>query len=373
MGAEDWVIKVAREALLDELESARIYGALAERLKGRDIGRKLREIAGMEAEHAAFWARFLRARGVDPSGMRPREWRVRLHTALFHIIGFGLTIKLLELGESEAIAMYSRLLERGGLSEEEAEGLRKLIEDELMHEEAFLEEESKIREFLDHVRDAVLGMSDGLVEILSVTAGLAGAYGNPVNVALGGLIVGMAGALSMGIGSYISVKSQKEVRLGTLSTVREIIRSVPSAVARMLRKALRGKGLSEDTAEVLLRDATKDESLMRRLVAEEMYELKEEMIEDPGKAGLYTGSFYILGAVVPLIPYFLSLPVGLSLPLSVGLAGAMLAVVGFIIAVSAGLNIKRKVIEMVAGGIGAAAITYLIGKAASLLLGIEVG
>lgn len=372
MRAEEWVIKVAEESLRDELESAKIYEELAKKLGSRDIGRKLREIARMEAQHAAFWAKFLRERGADPSKVRPRGWRVRLYTILFHLIGFGLTIKLLELGEAQAIATYSRLLEEGGLGEEEIEGLKRLIEDELMHEQTFLEEESKIKEFLDHVRDAVLGMSDGLVEILSVTAGLAGAYGDPINVALGGLIVGMGGALSMGIGAYISVKAQKEVRLGTLSTVRSIIKSIPAAVTGMLRKALMSKGISDDAAEVLIRDATNNEALMRRLVTEEVYEIKEEMIEDPKKAGLYTGAFYILGAVVPLIPYFLRLPISLSLPLSVGFAGAMLAVVGFIIAVSAGLSIKRKVLEMVAGGIGAAAITYLIGRGASVLLGIEV-
>ncbi len=373
MQGSDWVIRVAKESLRDELESAKIYGALAEKLEGREIGRKLREMARMEASHVAFWARFLKARGVDPSTVRARGWRVRLYTALFRLLGFGLTIKMLELGEDQAIATYSRLLERGDLTEEEAEELRKLIEDELMHEETFLEEESRIKEFLDHVRDAVLGMSDGLVEILSVTAGLAGAYGDPINVALGGLIVGMGGALSMGIGSYISVKAQKEVRLGTLSTVRNIIRSIPSAVTGMLRKALIGKGLREEVADALVKDAAGNDALMRRLVAEEIYEIKEEMIEDPGKAGLYTGAFYILGAVVPLIPYFLRLPINISLPLSVGFAGAMLAAVGFIIAVSAGLSIKKKVLEMVAGGIGAATITYLIGKGASILLGIEVG
>jgi len=55
-------------------------------------------------------------------------------------------------------------------------------------------------------------MSDGLVEVPSVTAGLAGAYGDPLHTALGGLIVGFGGATSMAIGSYVSIKSQKEVK-----------------------------------------------------------------------------------------------------------------------------------------------------------------
>ena len=52
----------------------------------------------------------------------------------------------------------------------------------------------------------MLGMNDGLVEVLSVSVGLAGVYGNPFYVALGGLIVGIGGVLSMAIGVLISVR-----------------------------------------------------------------------------------------------------------------------------------------------------------------------
>ena len=80
---------------------------------------------------------------------------------------------------------------------------------------------------MNYVSDAILGMSDGLVEVLSVSAGLAGAYGNPFNVALGGLIVVIAGALSMGIGSFTSVRAQKQVRLGVLTRIFLASRYIP--------------------------------------------------------------------------------------------------------------------------------------------------
>jgi len=64
--------------------------------------------------------------------------------------------------------------------------------------EILAEEELKFTELLNHVRDMVLGMNDGLMEILSVTAGLAGACGDPFMVGLSGLVVAIAGSLSMG-------------------------------------------------------------------------------------------------------------------------------------------------------------------------------
>ena len=112
--------------------------------------------------------------------------------------------------------------------------------------------------------------------------------------------------------------------------------------------------------------------MLGKVAAEEEHGIWEEVIEEPFKAGLYTSLFYIIGSIFPLLPYFLLLPINIAIPLSFTLAALLLSVTGFIIAVSAGINIKRKVIEMVVAGLGAAVITYLIGYATSTILEIEV-
>jgi len=89
--------------------------------------------------------------------------------------------------------------------------------DEIEHEEIF----SKSKQLLhvENLRDFILGMNDGLVEILGAVTGLSAAYvNNPFMVAISGLIVGVAGALSMGIGSFISVRSQREMNEGNKET-----------------------------------------------------------------------------------------------------------------------------------------------------------
>ena len=109
------------------------------------------------------------------------------------------------------------------------------------------------------------------------------------------------------------------------------------------------------------------------MLAEEEYGIKEETLENPKVAGLYTGMFYILGAFIPLTPYFLGLPITYALIASFIIAGLMLATSGSIIAISSGLPTGKKVAELVVSGLGSATITYLIGLAASLLLGINAG
>ena len=108
------------------------------------------------------------------------------------------------------------------------------------------------------------------------------------------------------------------------------------------------------------------------VIAEEEYGIREERLEEPKKAGLYTGLFYIAGAMIPLTPYFILMSIGLALPLSFALAAALLGATSFVIAVSAGLSIGRKAVEMILAGLGSALLTLAIGRAASLILGIEL-
>lgn len=340
--------------------------------KESSLSKKLLTMSEMEKKHAGVWLNFLKKRSVDIRSLKINKLKVDFLALIFRVLGLGLTLRLLELGERSAIDLYSTILESAKLTDEEKEAIKQILEDELVHEHDFLEEETKFRDFINHVRDAVLGMSDGLVEVLSVSAGLAGAYGNPIPVAMGGAIVGIAGALSMSIGTYTSVKAQKQVRLSVISRVKLASKYVAHVFTSRVINYMRKKGLSSRLSKSIANEALRNSELLSKIVTDEEYGLKEEILENPAKAGLYTGAFYIIGALVPLTPYFLSIPVSIALPWSFMLAALMLAVTGFIIAVSANLEIKRKILELIIAGLGSATITFIIGKIASLILGIEI-
>ena len=204
-----YLIDYAIKAFQGEVYSAILYSRLAELFKDKPLSRKLAKIAEMEARHAGFWRSFLMKRGIGVKEVKKSfiNLKIAVYSFIARILGLGIVIKILESSEAETVTIYSRILEDTSVSSEEKKHIRKIIEEELIHEHEFAEEEDKYKDFIEHVRDVVLGMNDGLVEILSVSTGLAGAYGDPFTVALGGAIVGVAGALSMGIGADTSVKA----------------------------------------------------------------------------------------------------------------------------------------------------------------------
>lgn len=367
------VVELAKKALVDEMTADIIYSSLSRVYGEGSMRMKLLRIAKMESGHAGFWREFLEKRGVDTSRIKVNRLKIMIYVPVLRLLGLGLALRILENSERDAVELYSRILESGELDRDEEAKLREILEDELVHEHEFAEEESKFEDFLEHVRDMVLGMNDGLVEILSVTAGLAGVYGNPFHVALGGLVVGVAGALSMGIGAFAATRAQRQVHEGTLRRIGLASRYVAHIFREKIREFMKRKGYSEQTSENVAEESLKDSKLMSKIIAEEEYGLREEKLENPSKAGLYTGLAYFFASFFPLLPYFLGLPIFSALFLSLFLAALALSATGFIIAISADLPIKNKILEMVLAGLGSAAVTFMIGRVFSTLFGIEVG
>ncbi|RLE91037.1 MAG: hypothetical protein DRN04_13740 [Thermoprotei archaeon] len=62
---------------------------------------------------------------------------------------------------------------------------------------------------------------------------------------------------------------------------------------------------------------------------------------------VYSSLFYITGAVIPLIPYYLKLHAQYALPLSFTTATLLLATMGFIVATVTEISVKRKMLEMI--------------------------
>lgn len=366
---EESITEKTLKGLKDEVFASQFYARLARIYGVKSIQAKLEEICRMETRHASFWLGFLAKRGQSREAPRPNTFMISAKSVIARALGLGLTLSVLERGEQDAVDLYSEILDRPELDSEEKAELRRVMEDELLHEHMFIEEGLGYEGFRTYIRDAVLGMNDGLVQILSVTTGLAGAYANPIGVALGGLIVAISGALSMGIGVYASVRAQRQVHEGTLFRITHASRYVAHVFKERLAHHMSRKGYSLKTSEALAEESSRNLSLLSKAIAEEEYGLREGRFASPEKAGLYSLISNGLGALVPLLPYFLGLSMNLTVVLSLLMAGIALAVTGFLIAVTAGTSIAQKAREMVLIGLGTSAITFVIGKAVSILIG----
>ena len=352
----------------DEVTDSIIYEELSKREDDEKMREILEELSRIERNHARFWRKVLERRGVEVK-WGPSIWEVRLFLLLRRLLGAALTVKLLETAENSAVYKYLKALEEGDYTEEERRILRRVVEDELEHEALFKEEGSKRGEWFSHVRDMVLGMNDGLVEVLATVAGLAGAYANPLLVALGGLIVASAGTLSMAAGAYVSVKSQGEVIGGGLMRLRLMVEVMRDKLKDRLKGLFKQRGVKD--AEAVAEAIAKERRALYSTLAKEEFG-REEVEEGPGKAALYTGSFYLIGGMAPVVPFFLAGNITIALAGSLVLASAALGIVGLFTAIVSGISIKRKVLEMVAIGLGVSFITFIIGRLAGMILGVEV-
>lgn len=356
---------LARRFYLTELDDHRTYSAIAARVRDPRRRRALERIAGMEARHARFWRGVLERRGAAVPEERPRRLRARLLGLLQRVVDPLIVVALLEVGENAAYRAYFEVLREMPLDGAEREGLRRVILDELEHERFFRRESRALG--LAHVRDFVLGMNDGLVEILGVVAGLSAVYAaHPGLVAASGLVVGVAGALSMGIGAFVSVRSQRQVNEAQRARLDILFQVAPERAVEEYRDRLEASGVPAAlAAEVAARLRGNREAIASLLA--------------PGggeselRSGLYTGLAYLAGAAFPLTPYFLLDSALAALPWAVGAAGGMLALAGTLISLASGISIRTKALELAATGLGAAAISYGFGRLMQAAFGIGPG
>jgi VIT1/CCC1 family predicted Fe2+/Mn2+ transporter len=183
-------------------------------------------------------------------------------------------------------------------------------------------------------------------------------------VAISGSIVGIAGALSMGIGAYISVRSQRQINESQNKKIEILFEVSPKKALDELKSHFEELNIPEDITNDILKKID-DKSKIAKL-------LTKEVKENELKSGLFTGFAYLIGVLFPVLPYFFASSSLMALPFSILFAGIALATVGFFIAVFSGIDYKKKIFEMIAAGFSAAGLSYLFGKIMQTIFGVEI-
>lgn len=153
--------------------------------------------------------------------------------------------------------------------------------------------------------EVVFGVEDGMVSTLGSITGIAIGSGNHSTVLLAGIVIVSVESISMGIGSYLSNKSEEEMNERKIKEEKE-------ELYQMYLK----DGWSENLAKEMSKEASKNEELFLKEMI--MHELKipkdEESISIKG--GLYMFFAYIFGGLIPLFSYLI-LPIKTAMPISI--------------------------------------------------------
>ncbi|KAA9395252.1 VIT family protein [Kocuria coralli] len=216
-------------------------------------------------------------------------------------------------------------------------------------------------ERLNKLRAAVLGANDGIVSVAATVVGVAGATTDRGAVALVAAAALAAGALSMALGEYVSVSSQKDSQNALIELETRELEEMPREEFDELVQILREKGMSEETAKAAAADLTEHNALKAHLDFE--LGIDEEDIPSPLGAAIASALAFFGGALLPILAILLP-PAGLAVPVTFGVVLLALAVTGWLGAVLGGSPHRlRAALRLVAGGALALAATFAIGSA----------
>ncbi len=218
------------------------------------------------------------------------------------------------------------------------------------------------------VRPMVFGASDGLVSNLALVMGVGAAAANDsAAVLIAGIAGLLAGAFSMAVGEYISVRSQREILDYQVALQTAQLADDPAAEAAILRAIYVTKGLSEAEAELIVGRVMADPGLALDTFVREEIGLSEATMGSPLAAGGSSFTAFSIGAIIPVIPYVL---IAGPLAFWVSLIVSTIALFGVGAAVSFLTHRPPLLVGARQAGLGlaAAAVTYAIGT----LLGASV-
>ena len=220
-----------------------------------------------------------------------------------------------------------------------------------------------------NLRAAVFGVNDGLVSNTSLIMGVAGASAGLGAVITSGVAGLLAGALSMAAGEYISMRSQREMFEYQIGLERDELDEYPEEEAEELALIYNARGMDLEEARRITRDLVKNHDAALDALAREELGLNPDDLGSPWGAAIFSFLAFAAGAVLPLLPFFLGLPLGRAVTVAAIIAGIALFGVGAALSLFTGRNAWIGGLRMVAIGGGAGIVTWFIGS----LLGAAIG
>ena len=344
-----------RQYLADERAEAATYRYLAERRDGeeRDILLALAEVEGRHEEH---WRALL----GDDAG---RPMRASLRNRALGLLArrFGSVFVLALAQRAEGRSPYAQ----------DPNATSAMAADEQIHEEVVRGLATRGRTRLSgNFRAAVFGANDGLVSNLALIMGIGATGVSSTFILISGLAGLLSGALSMGAGEYVSVRSQRELLDASRPT--QITLSAAKSLdieANELVLVYRARGMSKEAAEhraaermgIYSCDCDPSFSLNPEAADETETRDEHESVGTGLGAAASSFCFFASGAVIPVLPYLFGLTGLTAVVLSCVLVGLALLMTGAVVGLLSGASPLKRALRQLAIGFGAAGATYLLG------------
>jgi vacuolar iron transporter family protein len=336
-----------RRHLADERAEAAIYRDLAQRRNGKDRDILL-ALAAAESRHEAHWLTLLGEKAGKPA-------RVGVRTRLLGFLArhFGSVFVLALVQRAESRSTY----------EADADATPTMAADERIHEEVVRALAAQGRNRLSgSFRAAVFGTNDGLVSNLALVLGIGATGVSNHTILITGLAGLLAGALSMGAGEFVSVRSQREL-LEASSPNPKATTALPelNVDANELALVYRARGMSVEEANAHAAEILRNRGAAGRQLTAPGPGDEHTAIGTAFGAAAASFCSFASGALIPVLPYLVGLQGLAAVVTAAVLVGIALLGTGVIVGLLSGGPPLRRGLRQLLIGYGAAGITYLLG------------
>jgi len=363
---------VKNKGVQTEIDACYLYQRLAEKESDETIANVFRQMSDIEKSHAEAFAK---KENISLENLIQPSWRAKTLNTIGKIFGYDYVLGALmdtEKSISNAVIAQKQKskLQITGTETNHVKILRSILEKEDKVSGAQLSRFEKGHRSVggNAIRAAVLGGNDGLVSNFSLIMGVAGASSSQSAVLLAGLAGLLAGALSMSLGEWISVKSSQELYENQMQIEMEELETNPEGEKKEIALIYIAKGIPEEQAYQMAEDIMKDKTKAHDvLVKEELGINAEELKGSAVEASIYSFILFAIGAIIPLFPFLFTAGTK-AIMISVAMSAAGLFLIGAAITLFTGRNVWFSGFRQVLFGLMAAAITFGIGR----LIGVAV-
>jgi vacuolar iron transporter family protein len=223
-----------------------------------------------------------------------------------------------------------------------------------VHEEGHLSDRAAV------LRAGVLGANDGLLSTASLVVGVAAAEASRSSILTAGVAGLVAGALSMAVGEWSSVSSQRDAEVADLEKERHELHRAPEAERHELAMIYRKRGLTAELADAVATQLSADDAL--RSHARDELGLDMDNLSKPAQAAGVSAASFALGALIPILAVAL---VSSGFRVGVGMVSTLigLGLLGSLGARLGGADWRKPTTRVVIGGAIALAVSFAIGNA----------
>jgi len=211
------------------------------------------------------------------------------------------------------------------------------------------------------IRDFVFGFGDGINTSLGIVAGVGGADVSSSIIILAAIVAMFTGAKAMAVQNYLAVKSQRQILHSEIEREKWEMENVPGAERQEIEDVYKAKGFTGTELENIVNKITSDKKVWLDTMLTEELKLNLEIVGSPLKSAVRMFGAFLVGGILPIIPYFFSSG---YVPLLIAIGASLSAsfVIGAIKSKIANLSILRGGLEMAGLGTGIALIGYGIGS-----------